>query len=198
MRSFASVKWVIFCCLFGITGFAHGFNTVVIDAGHGGHDRGGIPGQKIAEKPLALDVALRLRRILREEGVRTVMTRTDDTFIPLQTRVNIGNAQRNALFLSIHFNSAKREGASGIETFYYGNKSYRYAARIHNRLIRHTSAESRGVKKQRYYVLRKARNPAVLVECGFLTNRAEGQRCLIPEYRQKLARALASALLEMR
>ena len=126
------------------------------------------------------------------------MTRSDDTFIPLQTRVDIANQRRNALFLSIHFNSAKRAGASGIETYHYASSSFRYAARIHAKLVRQTGALSRGVKRARYFVLRKARVPAVLVECGFLTNKAEGQRALTPAYRQQLAGALASAVLELR
>ena len=65
--------------------------TVVVDAGHGGHDRGGIPGQRIAEKEMTLDVAQRLKKILAGDGYRVVMTRENDVFIPLGTR--IGNRQ---------------------------------------------------------------------------------------------------------
>jgi len=66
--------------------------TVVIDAGHGGHDRGGIPGQKIAEKEMTLDVAQRLKKVLAASGYRVVMTRDSDVFIPLGTRVAIANS----------------------------------------------------------------------------------------------------------
>src|SRR4029453_10842238 len=63
--------------------------TVVIDAGHGGHDRGGIPGQRVAEKDMTLDVALRLRNVLSASGYRVVMTRSTDVFVPLAGRVAI-------------------------------------------------------------------------------------------------------------
>src|SRR4051812_19745036 len=70
--------------------------TIVIDAGHGGYDRGGVPGQRISEKDKTLDVAQRLKRILQADGYRVIMTRDSDVFIPLPTRVAIANAQRGA------------------------------------------------------------------------------------------------------
>src|ERR687888_1323115 len=79
--------------------------TVVIDAGHGGYDRGGIPGQRIAEKDMTLDVALRLRNVLTASGHRVVMTRSTDVFVPLGGRVAIANSYRNAVFICIHFNA---------------------------------------------------------------------------------------------
>jgi N-acetylmuramoyl-L-alanine amidase len=90
--------------------------TVVIDAGHGGYDRGGIPGQTVADKEMTLDVAQRLKKVLAASGYRVVMTRDGDVFVPLGTRVAIANSYSNAIFVSIHFNSAKRSGAGGIET----------------------------------------------------------------------------------
>src|SRR6187399_1509500 len=82
--------------------------TIVVDAGHGGHDRGGVPGQRISEKDKCLDVALRLRRILQGDGYKVIMTREDDVFVPLGTRVTIGNSYRNSTFVSIHFNCSTR------------------------------------------------------------------------------------------
>ncbi len=93
--------------------------TVVIDAGHGGHDRGGIPGQRIAEKVMTLDVAQRLRNVLEASGYHVVMTRDSDVFVPLGTRVAIANSYRNAIFVCVHFNATNRMGASGIETYFY-------------------------------------------------------------------------------
>src|ERR1041385_681511 len=97
--------------------------TVVIDAGHGGHDRGGIPGQRISEKDMTLDVARRLRSVLSASGYRVVMTRDSDIFVPLPTRVAIANSYRNAIFVCIHFNSAPRSSAGGIETYFYNRQS---------------------------------------------------------------------------
>ena len=124
------MKWLLILSLLGSLASASGFDTVVIDAGHGGHDRGGIPGQRVGEKDLTLDVAKRLRDLLQNDGLKTVMTRADDTFIPLPQRSAIANAQRDALFVSIHFNSALRGGADGIETYYYNPKAAGVAARV--------------------------------------------------------------------
>src|SRR6059058_2217250 len=93
--------------------------VVVIDAGHGGFDRGGIPRQRIAEKDMTLDVALRLRKKILAAGYRVVMTRDSDFFVPLSERVAIANSNDNAIFICIHFNSASRAEANGIETYYY-------------------------------------------------------------------------------
>lgn len=189
------MKWVLLFPLLTLAVHSYGFNTVVIDAGHGGHDRGGVPGQKIGEKALTLDVSRRVRAILNDNGLKTVMTRSDDTFIPLQTRVDIANSRKNAVFVSIHFNSAPREGASGIETYYYQRSAAALAKRIQTKVVRVSKTPSRWVRRKAYFVLRKTRIPAVLVECGFLTNRSEGNRALNPEYRQQLAEAIASAVI---
>jgi len=172
--------------------------TFIIDPGHGGHDRGGVPGQRISEKHLTLDVSLRLNRILRARGYRTVMTRTSDVFVSLPQRVAIANRYPRAIFVSVHFNSAYREGARGFETFYYSASGRRIALNVQRRLLRTCRTENRGVKRRGFYVLRRSRNPAVLVECGFLTNRWEGRLALQASHRQRLAEAIAAALIESR
>jgi len=188
------MKWLFLLPLLAFVGSASAFNTVVIDAGHGGHDRGGISGQRACEKDLALDVARRLRTILENDGVKTVMTRSDDTFIPLPQRVAIANASRDALFVSIHFNSALRSSAMGCETYFYNPTAAGVAARVQTQLMRVESGENRGVKRRAYYVLRNTRIPAVLAECGFLTNRSEAAQCEQPVHRQDLAKAIATAI----
>src|ERR1041385_7398530 len=147
--------------------------TVVIDAGHGGYDRGGIPGQRVSEKDMTLDVAQRLRSVLAASGYRVVMTRDSDVFVPLGTRSAIANSYRNAIFVSIHFNSATRRGASGIETYFYSRDSLSLASAIHHYVTGGAPSENRGVRRRGYYVLRRTNMPAVLVECGFLTNPTE-------------------------
>src|ERR1700747_2087929 len=87
---------------------------VVIDAGHGGFDRGGIPGQPISAKMMILGGAQRLKALLEASGYRVVMTRDSDVFVPLPIRVAIANSYRNAIFVCIHFNAAPRGGANGI------------------------------------------------------------------------------------
>jgi N-acetylmuramoyl-L-alanine amidase len=168
--------------------------TVVIDAGHGGHDRGGIPGQRIAEKDMTLDVALRLRSVLAANGYNVVMTRDSDVFVPLGMRVAIANSYRNAIFVCIHFNATGRSGASGIETYFYSRDSLPLASAIHHYVTGGAPSGNRGVRRRGYYVLRKTNVPAVLVECGFLTNPTEAAYAQTVSYRQKLAEEIAAGV----
>jgi N-acetylmuramoyl-L-alanine amidase len=168
--------------------------TVVIDAGHGGHDRGGIPGQRVSEKEMTLDVAQRLKNTLAASGYRVVMTRDSDVFIPLGTRVAIANSYSNAIFVSIHFNSAKRSGAGGIETYFYSRESLPLASAIHYFVAGGAPSSNRNVRRRGYYVLRKTAIPAVLVECGFLTNPSEAALAQTASYRQKLAEEIAAGV----
>jgi N-acetylmuramoyl-L-alanine amidase len=171
------------------------FSTVVIDAGHGGYDRGGIPGQRVPEKVMALDVAQRLAKRLRQAGYRVVMTRDSDVFVPLGERVRIANRYRDAIFVCIHFNSAARVGANGIETYYYSNNSAALAANIHRQVVSGTTSDNRGIRRRGYYVLRRTDIPAVLVECGFLTNPTEAQLASESGYRQRLADRIADGVM---
>lgn len=171
------------------------YNTVVIDPGHGGFDRGGIPGQRVPEKTMALDVAQRLGKRLRAAGYRVIMTRNSDVFVPLGERTRIANSYRSAIFVCIHFNSATRAGANGIETYYYSNASAPLAAGIHRQVVAGTTSENRGIRRRGYFVLRRTSIPAVLVECGFLTNPMEAQLALQSGYRQQLADRIADGVM---
>jgi N-acetylmuramoyl-L-alanine amidase len=171
--------------------------VVVIDPGHGGFDRGGMPGQFLPEKPYTLDVAMRLARILTADGgIKVVLTRNADYYVSLPERTSIANAYAgyNAVFVSIHFNSGRRIGAYGIETYYYISRAYRLAALIHPRVIQALGSIDRRIRRRGYFVLRRNRLPAVLVECGFLTNPAEAARILTPAGRENIARAIAAGI----
>jgi N-acetylmuramoyl-L-alanine amidase len=168
--------------------------TVVIDAGHGGYDRGGIPGQRVSEKDMTLDVAQRLKKVLAANGYRVVMTRDSDVFVPLGTRVAIANAYSNAIFVSVHFNSARRSGAGGIETYFYSRESLPLASAVHYYVAGGAPSSNRNVRRRGYFVLRKTTAPAVLVECGFLTNPTEAALAQTASYRQKLAEEIAAGV----
>jgi N-acetylmuramoyl-L-alanine amidase len=168
---------------------------VVIDAGHGGFDRGGIPGQRVPEKDMALDVAIRLKLKLLAAGYKVIMTRDTDVFVPLPARVNIANSYRNAIFICVHFNSGNRAGANGIETYYYRSDSARLASNIHKNVIAGAPSENRGIRRRGYYVLRKTAIPGVLVECGFLTNPTEARLAQTMAYRDKLAEEITRGVL---
>ena len=170
------------------------FDTVIIDAGHGGHDRGARSVRGLPEKAVALDVALRLEKILQSKGYRVIMTRRSDYFVTLGRRVDIAKKYRNAIFVSIHFNWAKRRGARGMENFYHSPRSYRLANSILRETLSVYRTPNRGVKKARFYVLRNNVRPAVLLELGFLSNAQDNNYAQNPAIRQKLAEQIARGI----
>lgn len=174
------------------------FNTVVVDAGHGGKDSGAYRRYGPPEKMVALDVAQRLNRKLRESQLKTVMTRDSDVFIPLNDRVAIENAQKNAIFVSIHFNDSRRRGIRGFETYYHSGVSFDLANGVQGKLMTIPHSKNGGVHTANFRVLRLANCPAVLVECGYLSNRSEGNQARDSEYRDLLADRIAEAIVEQR
>src|SRR6266545_2830280 len=174
------------------------FTTVVVDAGHGGKDNGAFRRYGPPEKIVALDVAQRLERNLRESELKTVMTRSSDVFISLDQRVAIENSQKDAIFVSIHFNDSRRRGIHGFETYYHSGTSSELANRIQSKLMTIPHSMNRGVRTANFRVLRLAYYPAVLVECGFLSNRSEGNQARDAEYRELLSERIAEAIVEQR
>jgi N-acetylmuramoyl-L-alanine amidase len=126
------------------------------------------------------------------------MTRSSDVFIPLEERVRIENSQKKAIFVSIHFNDSRRRGIRGFETYYHSGASSELANRIQAKLMTIPRSANRGVRTANFRVLRLAAYPAVLVECGFLSNRAEGNQARDWEYRELLADRIAEAIVEQR
>ncbi len=105
------------------------FDRVVLDAGHGGEDHGARGPEGALEKEVALDVALRVADLLRGAGLEVVLTRSDDTFVPLERRTEIANRADGDLFVSIHCNGARSRSARGIETFFLSAEASDEAAR---------------------------------------------------------------------
>jgi N-acetylmuramoyl-L-alanine amidase len=174
------------------------FTTVVVDAGHGGKDNGAFRRFGGAEKNATLDVATRLAAKLRESQFRVVMTRSNDVFIPLDERAAISNRQNNAIFVSVHFNDSGRRGIRGFETYYRSSVARPLAYRIQQQIMTLPGAVNRGVKTANFRVLRKAAYPAVLVECGFLSNRKEGAAARSASRRDDLADKIAVAIVDQR
>lgn len=195
------------CLLLGACGGASGirvkdttrtFTTVVVDAGHGGKDNGAFRRYGGAEKNATLDVATRLAQKLRESQFRVVMTRSSDVFVDLDDRAAISNRQKNAIFVSVHFNDSGRRGIRGFETYYHSPAARDLAYRIQRNLMTLPNAVNRGVKTANFRVLRKAAYPAVLVECGFLSNRSEGAGARSATRRDNLADKIAEAIVDAR
>src|SRR5260370_2715791 len=170
--------------------------VVVIDAGHGGFDRGGIPHQRVPESMMSLDVAQRLKAVLTAYGYHVVMTRDSDVFVPLGIRVAIANSYRDAIFVCIHFNATPRSSASGIETYFYSSQSLALASAIHYYVAGGAPSANRGVRRRGFVVLRKPTVHSELVECGFLTNPTEAQYAQSVAYRQKLAEEIGRGVRE--
>ena len=174
------------------------FTTVVVDAGHGGKDNGAFRRFGGAEKNATLDVATRLAAKLRESQFRVVMTRSSDVFVELDDRAAISNRQHNAIFVSVHFNDSGRRGIRGFETYYHSSVARPLAYRIQQQIMTLPGAVDRGVKTANFRVLRKAAYPAVLVECGFLSNRKEGAGARSASRRDDLADKIAEAIVDER
>lgn len=188
--------------------------TIVIDPGHGGKDPGAL-GRVTEEKQVALQVGLRLKQLLESRGYTVVMTRDRDVFIELDARGRC----RGDLFVSLHCNSSEGPNADGIETYFLapaglpktgdntvahgglpGNRFDGLNVRLAYDLHCHTvyqaqQAADRGLKRARFQVLRQASCPAALVEMGFVSNPAEEQRLINPEYQEALAVGLANGII---
>jgi N-acetylmuramoyl-L-alanine amidase len=182
----------------GVKNTTKTFNAVVVDAGHGGKDSGAYRRYGPPEKTITLDVAQRLNRKLRESQLKTVMTRSSDVFIELNDRVAIENAQKNAIFVSIHFNDSRKRRIRGFETYYHSGASFDLANQIQAKLMTIPNSANGGVHTANFRVLRLASCPAVLVECGYLSNRSEGNKTRDWEYRELLADRIAEAIVEQR
>lgn len=211
--------------LSGAAGPSPGIRRIVIDPGHGGLNTGAtniVDGT--LEKELTLDWAFRLAELLSGAGFDVRLTRTADTDLSPQARVEFATAMKADLFLSLHFNSAYPDRAQhGIETYCltptgvvssmnrgyddpiqasYPNNTFdeaniQWAYKIHRSLVQLTGARDRGIRHARFMaVLRNQQCPAVLIEGGFLSNPAEARRISDPAYRQKLAEAIAQALVK--
>ncbi|HWL51782.1 MAG TPA: N-acetylmuramoyl-L-alanine amidase [Chthoniobacteraceae bacterium] len=193
--------------------------TVVLDAGHGGHDRGAT--NKLGrEKDYTLDVCRRIKAILEKQGIKVVMTRDSDVFVPLERRPKVANAIPNSIFVSVHFNSA-RTNASGFEVFaltprgapstgdatltprHFRNEpgnsvdvpSAALASSVYHAMLGHFTEFDRGLKRARFAVIRLATVPSILVEGGFVSNSAEAKRIHEPEWREKLAASIATGIV---
>ncbi len=178
---------------------ARGFSTVILDAGHGGKDPGAtspFTGQR--EKDLTLDMVERVRRELKD-SVRVVLSRGSDNFVELDERVRIADRTNDAVLVSIHFNAGPSH-LTGPEVYYWRVDSYTFGRRIfaalsHATLEKHAN---RGLVRRR---LRLTRNPniaCVLVECGYLSHGSEARLISRADYRTRLAKVIARAILDQR
>lgn len=170
---------------------AAGKKYIVIDAGHGGTDYGAIR-NGINEKDITLDISKRVQAGLEKKGYNVAMTRTDDTYVSLQDRVEFSEIFNPDIFVSIHVNSSNSESPSGIETHYYKDNSLKLAKHIHASMLNNINSKDRGLFKSKFYVINHTTAPAILVEIGFISNPNERAQ-LVTESRKN---ATAKAIIE--
>lgn len=176
---------------------------VALDAGHGGSDTGAIGVTGVKEKDINLAITLEIDRILRAEGLRTMLTRSDDSYPTLQERTDLANQAQANIFVSIH-NNAADSGSEGTETFYWGSgntysvEGKRLAEAIQRNLVAALSTVDRGARTHwlSLHVLRESHMTAVLTEVGFLTNAEEEAKLSDPAYQKLAAAAVAKGILE--
>jgi N-acetylmuramoyl-L-alanine amidase len=171
--------------------------VVVVDPGHGGKDPGAIGIGGLREKDVILPIAQQVASLLEQQGIQAIMTRTSDYFVELAPRVTMAERANADLFVSIHANAVgpNRPDVSGIETYYYSN-GQRLAQTIHNSILQSLDVKNRGVRRARFYVLRKSSMPSVLVEVGFVTGREDAAKLSNPTYRSQMAQAIARGILQ--
>lgn len=197
------------------------FDTVVLDAGHGGHDSGakGIYGY---EKNYALAMVFVVRDALVKRGFKVLLTRSNDTFLPLSSRVALANKTPNSIFISIHFNSGGA-AASGIETFaltpqgsasslargggfsndarlgnQFDSENIALATAVHAQVVHRFKLIDRGIKRARWTVLTGCNRPGILFEGGFVTNARECQLIASETYRKAVAEAIGDAVVNFK
>ncbi len=195
---------------------------IMIDAGHGGKDRGTYSDPlSLPEKQVALDVALRLENILAQQGFEVLQIRTDDTFVEKSERTRISAESGVDLFVSIHFNAAGNPDAQGSETYVLtparqrssgdsttspaefpsepGNTTDAWNAvlghEVHQAIIKRLGTTDRGLKRARFAVLRLSEVPAVLIEAGFLSHEEEAREIASPSRRGEIAEAIANGII---
>lgn len=189
--------------------------TVILDAGHGGEDGGAVSADGLQEKLVNLELTLRIRELLEAAGVTVVLTRDTDVLLydrnvdyrgrkkalDLRARQKIAEETPGAVFVSIHMNSFPQKQYHGLQVWYSPNdpRSALLAGTIQDKVRTLLQQDNTRKTKQAgssIYLLYHLRCPAVLVECGFLSNPAEAARLATDAYRQQLAQAIAVGILE--
>ena len=189
--------------------------TVILDAGHGGEDGGAISTSGIVEKELNLAIATRLQAMLESNGIRVIMTRTDDRLLydpssdyqgrkkvlDLAARKRVAEENPNSIFVSIHMNAYPLSQYSGLQVWYSKNDptSKSIADGIQSTVQTMLQPENDRQTKaanSSIYLLHHIETPAVLVECGFLSNEEEAARLLTSAYQERLSLCLFLAISE--
>ena len=177
--------------------FPKGKPRIMIDAGHGGKDQGTSAGN-VLEKDLNLQVAEKLAKELKKGGASVLLTRTDDTKIPLEERAAMANEKEADLFVSIHCNYCEDDSSvQGLECYYRegSDEAQKLAENVVTAVEESSMISCRGTRTADFSVLRNTSMTAVLVEIGYLSNSSERQNLGSKDYQQELIDRLADGIL---
>jgi N-acetylmuramoyl-L-alanine amidase len=192
------ILFLFFCAVFSVPAYALPLSKkiIVLDAGHGGWDPGMVQG-KTKEKDINLCIVQKLQVFLEQGGATVIVTRIDDSDLSrskssdMQKRRLIANTSYADIFVSIHQNSFGKSSVHGAQAFFYNesDNSQKLATSIQIRLREFADPSNKFKPKANtnYYVLKQTEMPAVLVECGFLTNNNERNKLTTDEYQEKIA-----------
>jgi N-acetylmuramoyl-L-alanine amidase len=178
--------------------------VICIDPGHGGSDSGAYNKQlRLAEKDITLDISRRLTAILKSEGWNVAVTRSSDRDVTyagspdseeLAARTSVANGIKAHLFVSIHINASVNSGSCGFGTYWYKDKDLTLANAVQSSMVSELGCKSIGVRRERFYVTARTNMPAILVEAGFISHDGEAKLLSDPQFRQRVAQAIARGL----
>jgi N-acetylmuramoyl-L-alanine amidase len=171
--------------------------VVVVDPGHGGPDPGAVGIGGIREKDIVLDIGTQVAAILERNGVQAILTRNSDIDLDLQPRVDMAERANATVFVSIHANaiSMARPDVNGLEVYYY-DSGLELAKTLKSSILQSVDVNDRGVRRARFFVLRRTSMPSVLVETGFVTGAQDAANLGRPAHRQRMAEAIARGILQ--
>ncbi|WP_238579244.1 SH3 domain-containing protein [Neobacillus niacini] len=170
------------------------YKTIVIDPGHGGIDNGATGAGGTLEKELTLRTAQLLSDKLRAAGANVLLTRSNDSFLPLPSRVRLASVNQSDAFISLHYDSNLDRSVRGMTGYYYHSYQKKLAEYVFNSTNAQTRLKSRGVQSGDYHVIRENQRKAVLMELGYLSNSAEEMTLTSGQFQENAATGLYNGL----
>ncbi|RDI44110.1 SH3 domain-containing protein [Falsibacillus pallidus] len=170
--------------------------TIVIDPGHGGRDNGTTGNKGTLEKNMTLKTAQLLYDKLSNAGAKVIMTRNDDRYISLQSRVAVAQYEDADAFISIHYDSIPDRSVNGHTTYYYHSFQKDLAESVNQAVSKKVNLRDRGVRFGDYHVIRENHQPSTLLELGYLSNPAEEASILSNQYQQIASTGIYNGLMD--
>ncbi|KKI92354.1 hypothetical protein WQ54_10155 [Bacillus sp. SA1-12] len=169
--------------------------TIVIDPGHGGQDSGAVGIRGTLEKNITFVTAKLVYNKLKSAGANVILTRSNDTYISLNSRVSTSHYRNAEAFISIHYDSTSDRSASGTTIYYYNSlKDAPLASSLNSGIAQQSNLKDRGLKFGNFHVLRENKAPAALLELGFLSNRTEELTINTSSYQERISQGIFNGL----